>query len=687
MNRLTAAESLAYFGKWIQRLVVINLVYFLFMSSFRVCSLLLYGQPENWNWDLAKAFLLGFRFDGSVLGYLLALPSLYLILALNLRSDKLFRFFPRWGQPYYLFFFSVIGILLALDTKYYSYFQDHFNVLIFSLVEDDTVALLWTFWKNYPVIWYFIFTLIALWGLALFLKINFKNFPLKTPTEKIPWPVLPLVSLLTFVLVFFLGRGSFGLFPLTPADAVVSKDPFINHLPSNGVHAFYRAIKLRRQQSSEWDNNLKYFGYSDPRQAFADFYQIPVDQVPESPLGLFRQKTKTNPWAEKNRPHVVVVMMESFGTYWLRYHSKDFDLLGEFQKHLQEDLFLKNFLPSASSTTGSLSSIMISAPHRPIGAFLTESQYLQVPFRSSPARIFAKAGYETRFVYGGNPGWRDMNKFAKFQGFQFVEGDVDIEAKLGKLPEVHDWGVYDEDVFRYVMTLLKEAQKPQMILVMTTTNHPPYQTPSTYKAPAQKIPKELQTRLIGEPEIVASRFRTYRYSTQKFGEFITELKSLPLSEKTFVAATGDHGFWLINFTDEEVMGKWSVPFYLYAPRSLQLSLAPETFGSHMDIFPTLFHLSLSETEYDGLGVNLLDTKSPHYAFHSSGLAVGPSGGALLLGKSGSSFYDWVGSYEKLVPGPETAEKKAMATRYTSLMALLDYYFLVEKKTEKDPEHQ
>jgi hypothetical protein len=100
----------------------------------------------------------------------------------------------------------------------------------------------------------------------------------------------------------------------------------------------------------------------------------------------------------------------------------------------------------------------------------------------------------------------------------------------------------------------------------------------------------------------------------------------------------------------------------------------------MDIFPTLYELSLSETEYDALGVNLLDPKLPHYAFHSSGLAVGPAGGAILLGKSNASYFDWKGQFEKLVPASETEEKKKMAVRYRSLMGLLDYYFKEEKNS-------
>ncbi len=682
MWRLSVSQSLSFLGRWLLKLATLNFVYLFIMSLFRFATWLIYGEKSQISAELFKAFWMGVRFDAVILAYVLTLPALVLIFGLNMRSEKVFMAFPKWARVYYALFFSLIGILLAIDIQYYSYFQDHLNILVFAFIEDDTIALLWTFWKNYPVLWYFFFTAIGIWGLWKFTGRIFRPLPVPNVWEKLSVFYLPVTSLLLIAFLFVAGRGSLGLFPLGQTDTVVSRDPFLNHLSSNGVQALFRAFKLRRQQNLDWDGNLKFYGYSDPKQAFADFYQIPLAQVPENPLQLFHQKTPVNAWAQATRPHVVVFVMESFGGHWLQYSSPKFNLLGELQKHIDSDHFLTNFLPATGSTVGSLSSLMISAPHRPVGGFLTESQYLQVPFRSSPARIFAKAGYETRFVYGGNPGWRDMNKFARYQGFQHVEGDVDMQAKLGAFKEVHDWGVYDEDVFRYVKTILQEATKPQMILVMTTTNHPPYQTPSTYKAPEQTPPPELASRLVGDPEIIKARFRTYLYSSQKLGEFLTDLKSSPLGEKTILAATGDHGFLLVNFSDEEVLRKWMVPLYLYAPKAAGVSFSNETFGSHMDIFPTLYNLSLSDTEYDALGVNLNDAKAPHYAFHATGLAVGADGGAMLYGKTDAGYFHWEGHYDKLKPGSATPALEAMALRYRSLMSLLDYYFMSEKQAEK-----
>jgi phosphoglycerol transferase MdoB-like AlkP superfamily enzyme len=672
------------FGQWIRRLFLLNLFFLGVMSLFRVATLAIYAQPASWQSDLMKAFWMGFRFDSVVIGYLIVIPTLGLIAALHSRRKWGFHWFARGIKPYYVTVFALVALILAVDIKYYSYFQDHINIVVFGFFEDDTMALISTFWRNYPVIWYFAFAALGIWLIAKAVSRILVTEPLIQQPEKLPAWTMSLVSFILFCCVLLLCRGSFGLFPLGQTDSVISKDPFINHLVSNGVHGLYRAVKLRRLENSRWDQNIQNFGYSDIRQAFADFYQAPLDQVPASPLEMLRRQTPPNAWAEKTKPHVILLMMESFGTYWLKYQSADFNLLADFEKHIQEDFFLKNFLPSASSTTGSLSSILISSPQRPVGGFLTESQYLQVPFRSSPARVYARAGYETRFIYGGNPGWRDMNKFARYQGFEHVEGDVDIKTKLGEFKEVHDWGIYDEDLFRYVLTILKEAQKPQMIVVMTTTNHPPYQVPSTFKPPVQKIPDELAGRLNADRKLAEARFRTYLYSSQELARFMDAVKNSDLSSRTLVAATGDHNFFLVPFADDQLLQRSSVPLYMYAPRELKLQLSPATFGSHMDIFPTLYSLSLSEAEFHGLGVNLFDPSSPKYALHDSQVILGPAGGVQLQGKSEPVYYTWAGdSYEKLTPAEANEERRTMALRYRSLMALMDYYLHTERQQKRD----
>lgn len=227
-----------------------------------------------------------------------------------------------------------------------------------------------------------------------------------------------------------------------------------------------------------------------------------------------------------------------------------------------------------------------------------------------------------------------------------------------------------------------------MLLVMTTTNHPPYQVPSSFHAEDQIMPDELLKNLTADVMISQQRFKTYRYSMDSLGNLMSEIKSSPLSEKTIVAATGDHGFLLVHFKDSQLLQKWSVPFYLYLPAELKTEIAPyglnsQSFAAHMNVMPTLYDLSLSKTDYDSIGYSLLDNKRPVFASHDSGLMAGPWGAVQIMGARETAYFDWKANptdkYGELVGSQENDERKAMATRYRAMMSLLDFYFISEKK--------
>lgn len=685
---------------YIKRILIVNAVFVFIGFIWRLAFLLVYGKSQELTQikgDVFHAFILGARFDSTVLFYVNSIPFLILLLASLLTFwkgfepavHKLFSRFAKFLIPYYTVMLFLVTYISAVDFVYYSFYQDRINVLIFGFFADDTMALVKTIWHNYPMGWIFLALIIFGYSVWKGLKINFTQgrewFPWRA--QKISYPVFVFFFFVLFILNGVGARGTLALFPLSEMDTGISKSAFVNHLCFNGVRAFTRAMELKAQQKSQWDSNLRHYGYGENyRQAFADFFQIPVEKVPEDPLELLKHRTPKSAWAEKTRPHVVILTMESLGAYWLQYQKSDFDLVGDFKTHLQEDTYLKNFLSSTNATIGSLSCLMIGSPQRPISEFLSESEYLQVPFRSSPARIFKESGYKARFLYGGNPGWREVNKFALAQDFDSVEGEGEMAEALGGLKEKHDWGVYDEDVFAYLYKTLEEAKEPQFVLAMTTTNHPPYQLPSTYKSPSLKIPDELSGRLIVDKALAEKRFATYRYSSDKLAALIARIKNSSLKDKVILVVTGDHTFWIVNFTEQELLQKGSVPFYIYTPAAIRKKLDPESFGSHADIAATLYNLALSDREYYSLGRDLF-SKDGDFAVNASNLIVDRTGGVLAAGKSvDDRALDWQGSYELLVPGEYNEHKKSLSLKYKSLMGVLDYYFMKEKKDAKGPLH-
>jgi hypothetical protein len=69
-----------------------------------------------------------------------------------------------------------------------------------------------------------------------------------------------------------------------------------------------------------------------------------------------------------------------------------------------------------------------------------------------------------------------------------------------------------------------------------------------------------------------------------------------------------------------------------------------------------------------------------YALNAGNIILNNQGGVLASSSADQdSFIDWEGHYERLIPGAATDEKKQLSKKYKSLMGVLDYYFMKEKK--------
>jgi len=679
-----------------------------FLMATRIWALIYYGHTltlKPISNGLLKAFWMGFRFDLSAVCYLGAIPALLLFIFWPMlwwpkKSNLVINLLLKSLQLWFGLMIPIYAFITIVDFLFYDYFQDHLNTMIFGFLNDDTTALIKTMWKDYNSLPYLIvfFFLAATWW--RFLKSKFTHIAAElraesqlTNVQKSWRPQLILGSL--FLAIFLGARGSLSLFPLNVADASVSKSPFVNYLAFSGIHAFVRAVQLQNSMETKWNINADYYGYYSFPQIGKDLRGIPEADFPKDPLEILRKRTGKNLWAEQTKPHVVVIMMESFGSSWLKYHRDEFNLYGALEKHFHDDVLIENFFPSMTATIGSLSAFMVNTPHRPLGEFLTEGRYFNVPFRTAPARVYKKAGYKTRFLYGGAIGWRNVDRFARLQGFDSIEGDFEIEKfeteKLGMPSEKHDWGNHDEAVFRYLEDSLLTATEPQFVLVMTTTNHPPFDVPKTYKPFSLILPTDLLKILIVDADTAIKRFRAFQYSNQVLGELLDRIKSSSLGQNTLLAVTGDHGFLLKNFEQDELMQKWQVPFYLYLPEEAKKaqplpSDLRKKFGSHPDIMPTLFELSLSETEHFSMGENLWKTDPTHPAFHYSHLAMNSFGAVLALPKEQMTALNWkiaaknqTNPYLTLTLTEPTEQHRSLATQYKSTMAFLDFFYEYERE--------
>lgn len=98
--------------------------------------------------------------------------------------------------------------------------------------------------------------------------------------------------------------------------------------------------------------------------------------------------------------------------------------------------------------------------------------------------------------------------------------------------------------------------------------------------------------------------KAYTYANNEFGKFLDKVKQSPFKNSVIIAATGDHRVREMSMDlNSQKAFAYSVPFYLYIPKDLQddIYYDKDRVGSHKDIFPTLYALSLNNVKYLSVG--------------------------------------------------------------------------------------
>jgi phosphoglycerol transferase MdoB-like AlkP superfamily enzyme len=643
------------------------------MLGARICFTLYFGETthlQNFQWDIVRAFFIGWKYDSIVASYILVPLYLLLNLFAPLRHVGLFNLFQFIQKIFFFLFALVLPIVLFTDLGFYSFFQDHINILIFGILEDDTVALAESIWANYPVqyalIGYGIYAVFILW-------FNHKIFPKVEKRKSIvnSGPVKYFIMMGGSLVLLFGGlRGGYGDLVLAPKYSDFSESEFVNQIALNGVIALEKTIQLRNESNDKDFNMTKAMGYGTSiHKAFSDFIGLDVGPTNKDQLiNLIKRKTAFNPKLDNDKVNVVVLLMESFGGNWGKYNSDKFNFLVELKKHFKEDYYFKNIISSENGTIGSLMTLATNIPSRPGKRFLSESKYMQMPLGSASHIPYLNKGYETSFVYGGKLGWRNIGRYFKYQKYHNLIGENAITNSLDlKGTQGTEWGLYDEHFFNYIWGKLNEGSRPQFILGLSTSNHPPFAFPKTYEVRPLEIPEMLKSRIAREQGLFIERFQAFQYSNAMLAKFIKRIKNSKFGDNTIIVVTGDHNFWgFMNYGKEEAYAKYSVPLYFFIPKSISIENFDDTkVGSHEDIMRTLYNITLSDSEYLSFGEDLFSSEE---SFALNGHIYASKEGVVYKDKD----YSW--TQLPLVDTKKTVQKfEALRRRYRSTMTISDFY--------------
>lgn len=653
-----------------------SILLLLLLFAGRMSEFMLFA---NWGEVLQSAqyfvafFIRALRFDIKYLSTLLLLFAWIPLIVFALFPAGWFSTYLRWA-------FSLLLVLTCyivfIDIGYMYYFQKPIDVLIFGFLEDDTNAIMAIMLSNYRLIGLFIlFCLFSYVLVTLFLSLSRNLSPENTvqPSRKKQF----LTWFFSFLLLVVLARGSLDTFPLQRKHASVSDNNFLNSLVMNSPFNVYYAFSDKKV------NNQAVF-----KQDLLKLNDLTSLKQLEEKAGYdedhLRVKTPESVLLDQLKPHVIVVQMESWSSQIARKNSPRNNVLGDFAQHAAQDHFYTHFFSNQYATNPTIEGLLLNSPITP----LSQSIASKTHFKLSNILPFKRKGYTTQFLSGGYSSWRNHSQFWPAQGFDRYIGRSTIESTYQVDASDNPWGVYEEYVFKYLEKTLEEAESAGESLfsfVLTTNNHPPVRLPDNVRIP------ELQPEAYGyapDNNEIRQILSGYYYQTDQLGRFISWVKQSDFKNRVIIMATGDHP--LRHFVKKpslkDLFNIHAVATYFYVPESLdKLVGTPDNLvGSHYDLFPTLFELSLSNASYYSFGQSLMEKSTEsEYGWSTGGKFIFSDG---VADTQTQQFYRWENAEKSLLnprPLPLDAAKKQSVEK-EKYRTILKKYLLVEdyKATDK-----
>jgi len=636
------------------------------------------GHSGNGFLEILQGYLLGLRYDSATIIYGLSISILLYYIGLVIPFKMYLVFCRLFSRIWLTIIFCFFAFIFVIDIYFYEFYHDHLNIIFFDIFEDDTQAVLNSIRKNYPLIPILIGIVSVGFLIYYFLGKVFQQ------TKQISVNPLKNAGILlgSFIVFGIMARASFGLFPINMMDAAYTDDDFLNKLAPNPVFTFEKALEARISQQNSlpfWRINR----YKDNIQsAFSKSgkYFLGIDELynshhADSLTEYFSRKTKNDNKLSINPPHVVVVLMEGFGSWILDYESEEFQISCGVTDWVEKSIYFDHFIQSGYSSIQNLVATTLSLPSIPERIPFTQRKYGHIPFESAFAENFRQQGYVTNFVYGGKLSWQRIGDFISHQGFDHVRGEGNFNSNTPKT----DWGVYDEYLFKYVYDILINSNTPQFILFFTTTNHPPFDLPASFKPLPLKMSEALNELIrANEYNSAQKRFATYQYTSCYLNQFLNDIYSHPKLKNTVTAVTADHNLQgLRNYIEQDFMHRLRIPFFILGPSNIiGTPRTITTFGTHVDIAPTIIELTLPNASYFSFGKNLILPWENLSIANQIGMIFSPKHSLNYdyIIRQTRGFYQWRSNKRWLLNRTENKEKEIeLLDKMTAYYSTASYF--------------
>jgi phosphoglycerol transferase MdoB-like AlkP superfamily enzyme len=360
-------------------------------------------------------------------------------------------------------------------------------------------------------------------------------------------------------------------FWVRPTFSRVSSDRVLNEVAANGPYSFFQALL---------GHDAPYEGLYATRPAAQVFARLPRLLGAQPPLpkvahDTFRLVRSDRP---QRRLNVVVVLEESLGSEFIgTLTGRQPSLTPEFDALSRRGTLLTHAFSTGNRTIRAIEATTASLPPLP-GASIVRRAASRELF-TLPG-LLRDRGYQTSFIYGGRAIFDGMSEY-------LAQNGVDRIIDQGAMPAgafTTAWGVADETIFDRAleeMDAMSAGGKPFYSLVLTVSNHRPYEFPQDQVKPLPGLRR---------------RENVVRYADYALGRFMRQAREHGFAENTIFVLMGDHGARVYGAA-EIPLASYEVPILIVGP-GIEPGARLDTITSSLDIPPTV--LAAMGFDYESL---------------------------------------------------------------------------------------
>lgn len=510
-----------------------------------------------------KYWLLGIWFDVITIA-LLFLPFYTLfLLPFSFRHNRLYLLLLK--SIFHIINTAIIAVNL-IDVEYFKFTSKRSTADLFSMVStgNDVNQLLGSFLADF---WLLIVILIVLIATSEVLYRRVMKDGIHFSTNTLLSSTIYFIVLIPTL--FFIGRGGFGLKPIGVIEAA--------NYTEGKFTAFVLPTPFTMIKTID-QHGIQYANYFSEEKAETYFNPLKKSQ----PQLIFDE-----------RKNVVFLILESFGTEFIGFYSKEESYAPFLDSILSKSIAFDYAFSNGKKSIEAVPAIFASLPT------LMDSPYISSPYGNNKIEalptILKRYGYTSAFYHGATNGSMSFDGFATLSGFDHYVGRSEYNNEDHS---DHKWGILDEYFNPWTAKQISNLPQPFLASLFTLSSHHPYY-----------IPDHMKSKVKNGPQPICA---SISYADFALRSFFETAKTQPWYDNTLFVILADHTPATTTKFYSQRSQMYRIPMAIYDPSG---KLAPERnkqVMQQMDLMPTILDLLNIDTEFYSFG-NSVFSKEPREA--------------------------------------------------------------------------